>query len=86
LALLLLILWGLALSQYLVAPADARSWAGWALLIGAPALWALKAAALVLNPAGRAAVLGIASAAVWRRIGIARLPIPFILIVLTSLA
>jgi len=60
----------------------------WLPLFGAAltALAAMKAAALVFNPAGRAAILGIFDPRRWRQFGIARLPIALRLAVLTGAA
>lgn len=83
---LLLVLWAMGLADFAQRSAIDRSWVSWALVAGVPALWALKAALLVFNPAGRAAVSGIADPCRWRRIGVARLPIAVGLAVLTWLA
>ncbi|MBS9403908.1 hypothetical protein KG088_09730 [Halomonas sp. TRM85114] len=83
---LLLVLWGLALRDFAMRPEGTRSWAGWCLVVGIPALWAIKSMALVFNPRGRAAVSSISGDRAWRRIGLARLPIAIILAALTLLA
>ncbi|SHL97844.1 hypothetical protein SAMN05443432_1044 [Roseovarius litoreus] len=75
LAVLLLALWGLGTTDFALRSDTGRTWAGWALVAGVPAFWAVKSAALVFNPRGRAVVSGISDPRSWRRIGLARLPI-----------
>jgi hypothetical protein len=79
----LLLIWALAAREF---AASDRNWAGWTLIAGVPLTWAVKAAALVFNPEGRKTVSGIDTDMGWRRIGLARLPIGFVLIALTALA
>ncbi|PWJ10682.1 hypothetical protein [Jannaschia seohaensis] len=79
----LLIIWALAAADF---AASDRNWAGWALIAGVPLGWALKGAAVVFNPEGRKAVSGIDTDKGWRRIGLARLPIVFVLIALAAFA
>lgn len=86
LALVLLVLWTLALLDFAQRPAGDRNWAGWTLVIAVPVLWVVKSAALVFNARGRAAVSSISSARSWRRIGLARLPIALVLAALAWLA
>ena len=80
---LLLALLALGLADFARASEGTRNWAGWALVVGVPLLWAFKAAALVFNAKGRAAVSSISRAQDWRRIGLARLPIAVLLAVMT---
>lgn len=75
LACVLLALWGLAAVEFALRPDGGRNLAGWALVAGVPALWAVKSAALVSNAKGRDVVSGISDPCSWRRIGLARLPI-----------
>jgi len=82
-AAILIMLWVLAAWDF---AASAKTWAGWALVVGVPLIWSVKAAALVFNPKGRKAVSGIDTDAGWRKIGLARLPVAAILAVLTALA
>lgn len=77
LAALLLALWGLGTTDFALRPDTGRTWAGWVLVTGVPALWAVKSVALVFNPRGRATVSGISDTRSWRRIGLARMPIAF---------
>ncbi len=63
-----------------------RTWAGWALIVGVPLVWALKTGLLVFNSNGRKAVSGIDTDAGWRKIGYARLPIAATLLIITALA
>ncbi len=83
---LLLMLWGFGAVDFALRPADGRTWAGWALIAGVPALWAIKSVALVFNPKGRAVVSSIADPKAWRQIGLARLPLVPVLAVLTLFA
>lgn len=76
-------IWALASAEF---AATNRSWAGGTLIAGVPLVWPLKAAALVFNPKGRKTVSGIDTDKGWRRIGLARLPIVFVLVALTALA
>lgn len=86
LAALLLALWGLGVVDFALRSDAGRTWAGWALVAGVPALWAVKSAALVFNPWGRAAVSSVSDPKTWRRIGLARLPIVPVLATLTWLS
>lgn len=83
LAALLLALWGLGVVDFALRPDTGRTWAGWALVVGVPALWAVKSAALVFNPTGRAAVSSVSDPNTWRRVGLARLPIVLVVAALT---
>jgi hypothetical protein len=83
LAAVLLALWGLGAVDFALRSDTGRTWAGWALVAGVPALWAVKSAALVFNPKGRAAVSSVSDPKTWRRIGLARLPIVLFLAALT---
>lgn len=85
LAALLLALWGLGALEFALRSEAGRTWAGWALVAGVPALWAVKLAALVFNPKGRAAVSSVSDPKTWRRVGLARLPIVPVLAALTWL-
>lgn len=82
-AALLLALWGLGAVEFAVRSDAGRTWAGWALVAGVPALWAIKSTAMVLNPKGRAAVSSVSDPKTWRRVGLARLPIVPVLAALT---
>ena len=86
LAALLLALWGLGALDFALRSEAGRTWAGWALVAGVPALWVVKSAALVFNPRGRAAVSSVSDPKTWRRIGLARLPIVLVLAALTWLS
>lgn len=68
-------LWGLGALDFALRQNTGRIWAGWALVVGVPALWAVKSAALVFNTTGRSIVSGISDPCSWRKIGLARLPI-----------
>ena len=83
---LLLALWGLVAADFTLRLDTGRTWAGWALVVGVPALWAVKSAALVFNPRGRAAVSSVSDPNTWRRVGLARLPIVPVLATLTWLS
>ncbi|SNT71500.1 hypothetical protein [Paracoccus seriniphilus] len=83
---LLLAVWGIGAVDHALHPAAGRTWAGWALVVGVPALWAVKSAALVFNPKGRAVVSSMSDPKAWRQIGLARLPIVPVLAVLTLFA
>ncbi|MFU8863251.1 MAG: hypothetical protein ACNA7O_05000 [Rhodobacterales bacterium] len=83
LAALLLALWGLGVVDFALRSDTGRTFAGWALVAGVPALWAVKSAALVFNPRGRAAVSSVSDPDTWRRVGLARLPIVLVVAALT---
>lgn len=69
----------LAAAEFALRPDTGRTRAGWALVAGVPALRAVKSAAPVFNPKGRAVVISVTETSTWRRIGVARLPIFVIL-------
>jgi len=71
---------------YHFASAAPRTWAGWLLMVILPLGWGLKAALVVFNPRGRAAVSSIAGDQNWRKVALARLPIAILLGVLTWFA
>lgn len=48
LACVLLAIWGLAAAEFALRPDGGRNLAGWALVAGVPALWAVKSAVSVL--------------------------------------
>lgn len=79
----LLAIWAVAAVEF---AASDRNWAGWTLIVGVPLVWAIKAVGLVFNPKGRKAVSGIDTNKGWRRIGLARLPICFVMIALVAFA
>ena len=79
----LLAFWAVAAVEF--ATSD-RNWAGWTLIVAVPLVWASKAVGLVFNPKGRKAVSGIDTDHGWWRIGLARLPICFVLIALVAFA
>lgn len=63
-----------------------KTWAGWLLMVILPLGWGLKAALVVFNPKGRAAVSAIEGDQNWRKVALARLPIALLLGVLTWFA
>jgi hypothetical protein len=63
-----------------------KTWTGWLLMVILPLGWGLKAALVVFNPKGRAAVSSIAGDRNWRNVALARLPIAILLGVLTWFA
>ncbi len=89
-------LWFIALSVLLVglylaalaafSGSAEKTWAGWLLMVVLPVGWGLKAALVVLNPQGRAAVSAIAGDQNWRTVALARLPIAILLGVLAWFA
>jgi len=63
-----------------------KTWAGWLLMVILPLGWGLKAALVIFNPQGRAAVSSIAGDHNWRKVALARLSIAILLGVLTWFA
>lgn len=80
----LVVLYLVALVQFIAA--DDKTSAGWILALLIPVGWALKAAIVVLRPAGREKVSGISGDRSWTMIGLARLPLAAVLAVLAVLA
>jgi hypothetical protein len=56
-----------------------KTWAGWVLMVILPLGWGLKAALVIFNPQGRAAVSSIAGDQNWRKVALARLPVSLLL-------
>ncbi|NWG22212.1 MAG: hypothetical protein HXY39_18045 [Chloroflexi bacterium] len=81
---LLIVFYFLALNQFV--SAAPRTWAGWLLMAILPLGWGLKAALVIFNPQGRAAVSSIAGDQNWRKVALARLPIAILLGILTWFA
>jgi len=80
LSILLIALYALALINFIGAE---KNWAGWFLMVVIPVIWALKGALLVFNPKGRQAVSNLEGDQNWRKVALARFPIPIILGLLT---
>jgi hypothetical protein len=82
-SILLLGFYVFALYQFVNVP---KNWASWLLMVILPLGWILKAALVVFNPKGRAAVSAIAGDQNWRKVALARLPIAILLGSLTWFA
>jgi hypothetical protein len=65
---------------------EAKSWAGWVLMVLIPVGWASKAALVTFNPRGRQWVTSLSGDMAWRKAGLARLPIAAMLAALASRA
>lgn len=83
-SILLIGLYLIALYQFV--NAVPKNWAGWLLMVILPIGWGLKAALVILNPKGRAAVSSIAGDENWQKVALARLPAAVLLGVLAWFA
>jgi hypothetical protein len=63
-----------------------KTWASWTLVVLLPLGWGLKAAMVVFNPKGRAAVTAISGDSAWRKVALARFPIAIVLAALAFYA
>ncbi|SET64144.1 hypothetical protein SAMN05660297_03014 [Natronincola peptidivorans] len=82
-SILLLAFYAMALIEFISAQ---KTVAGWILMVAIPVLWIVKAAVIIFNPRGRAAVSGISGDQAWIKIGLARLPIAILVGLLTWFA
>ncbi len=80
LSILLIALYVLAWISFI---SSEKNWAGWLLMVVISVIWALKGALLVFNPKGRQAVSNLEGDQNWRKVALARFPIPIILGLLT---
>ncbi len=66
--------------------AEGKTWAGWLLMVIIPAVWVIKGALVIFNPAGRKSVTAITGDQNWRNVALARLPIALLLGILAWFA